>query len=264
MPRANCGLRIDDCGLKERPLRIRNLQSEIRNSESFGGQMMRTKISQIPLDKLVPHPGNPNRMSRANFEKLVRNIDRTGRYEPLVVRPCPGQRDYFQIINGHRRCEALRRLGHETAEAVVWNVDDEQTDLLLATLNRLQGRDTLDKKLALLRRLSVALEIRQLAQLLPQTGGQLERLVHAKPLAQGLSEKPGVFAKPMVFFADPAQEHMIEEALARVTDVPNGQTRRIRRATALTRIVRFFVDRDERAAAGNDAAAGASPITASP
>jgi hypothetical protein len=225
---------------------------------------MSTEITHIPLDKLVPHPGSPNRMSRANFERLVRNIERTGRYEPLVVRPCPGPGGCFQIINGRHRCEALRRLGHETADAVVWTVDDEQTDILLATLNRLQGRDTLDRKLALLRRLSVTLEIRTLARLLPQTRGQLDRLVNAKPLAQGPSEKPGVFAQPMVFFVDPTQEHALEEALARAAAVPDGQTRALRRATALARIVRFFLDREERAATGTDAAAAASGITASP
>ena len=227
--------------------------------------MMSTKIRHIALDKLVPHPGNPNRMSRANFGKLVRNIERTGRYEPLVVRPCPGRRGFFQIINGHHRCEALRQLGHETAEAVVWNIDDEQTDILLATLNRLQGRDTLDKKLALLQRLSVTMGVRKLAKLLPQTRGQLDRLVSAKPLARGISGKPGVFAIPMVFFVDRVQEHTIEEAISRAaTGLPDGQTRAVRRATALTRIARFFLDRDERAAAGNEAATAAPGITASP
>jgi len=218
--------------------------------------MMSTKIRRIPLDKLVPHPGNPNRMSRANFEKLVRNIERTARYEPLVVRPCPGQRDYFQIIHGQHRCAALRRLGHETAEVVVWNMDDEQTDILLATLNRLQGRDTLDKKLALVRRLSATAEIRKLAGLLPQTRGQLDRLVNARPLARNPSEKPGVFAKPMVFFVDPTQEHAIEAALARATTGPShGQTRALRKATALTSIARCFLDRSEPGATGEDATA---------
>jgi ParB-like chromosome segregation protein Spo0J len=47
------------------------------------------RVSRIAIDKLVAHPDNPNRMSKTNFAKLVRNIERTGRYEPLVVRPCP-------------------------------------------------------------------------------------------------------------------------------------------------------------------------------
>lgn len=225
---------------------------------------MSTEISHIPLDKLVPHPDHPNRMSRGNFEKLVRNIERTGRYEPLVVRPCPGRRGFFQIINGHHRCEAMRKLGHETAEAVVWNVDDEQTDILLATLNRLQGRDTLDKKLALLRRLSTALEIRALARLLPQTCGQLDRLTSAQPLAPSLSERPGVFAKPMVFFVDPTQEHAIEEAIAQATaGLSEGQTRALGRAAALTSLAKCLLDRDKRASLKKGAAM-TSPVSANP
>ena len=56
---------------------------------------MVNKIQSIALDKLVAHPDNPNRMSKAKFAKLLRNIERTGRYEPLVVRPCPQKPDCF-------------------------------------------------------------------------------------------------------------------------------------------------------------------------
>jgi hypothetical protein len=49
---------------------------------------MANVIRSIGLDKLVAHPDNPNKMSKANLAKLVRNIERTSRYEPLIVRPC--------------------------------------------------------------------------------------------------------------------------------------------------------------------------------
>ncbi|MBN2457415.1 MAG: ParB-like nuclease domain-containing protein, partial [Sedimentisphaerales bacterium] len=62
---------------------------------------MVNEIQQISLTNLIAHPGNPNRMSRANFAKLLCNIERAGRYEPLVVRPHPKQKNYYQIINGH-------------------------------------------------------------------------------------------------------------------------------------------------------------------
>jgi hypothetical protein len=216
--------------------------------------MTSTKIRRISLDRLVPHPGHPNRMSRATFEKLVRNMERTGRYEPLVVRPCPGRRGFFQIINGHHRCEALRTLGYKTAEAVVWNVDDEQTDLLLAALNRLGGRDTLDKKLALLRRLSVGISLRTLAQLLPQTRGQLERLVNAKWPAGPPARKSRAFATPIVFFADEAQERLVAQALAQAAvGLPEGLTRAAQRTAALARLARRFLDQREPPATVADA-----------
>jgi len=210
---------------------------------------MRNAIRQIPLDRLVAHRDHPNRMSRGQFEKLVHNIERAGRYEPLVVRPCPGRCGFFQIINGHHRCEALRRLGHPTAEVVIWNVNDEQTDILIATLNRLGGRDALDKKTALLRRLGRRIPIRKLARLLPQTLGQIERLTTDGPARPALRRQANLFAMPMVFFVDAGQQHRIEEAVSAALgapaptdhDAPGGQTRATRRAAALARIAARFL-----------------------
>jgi ParB-like chromosome segregation protein Spo0J len=100
------------------------------------------KIHRISLEKLHAHPDNPNSMSKETFAKLVRNIERTGRYEPIVIR----QKDTsWQIINGHHRVKALRQLGYKTADCLVWDVDDHETEILLATLNRLGGSDTLEK-----------------------------------------------------------------------------------------------------------------------
>jgi len=203
---------------------------------------MNTKIRHIPLDRLVAHPENPNRMSRANFAKLVCNIERTGRYEPLVVRPCPGRRGFFQIISGHHRCEALRKLGRNVAEAVVWDVTDEQTDILLATLNRLNGRDSLEKKLALLRRLRERMPPQRLAKLLPQTRGQLERLTSTRPRSKAPGRPAGEFAIPVVFFVSAAQQQVVEEALSRSAPSSDAPTRAGKRAQALTRMAQHFLD----------------------
>lgn len=208
-------------------------------------RIVTNRIRRIPLDRLVPHPDNPNRMSRANFNKLLHNIERTGRYEPLVVRPCPGRRDFFQIINGHHRCEALRRLGRETADVMVWKVDDEQADILLATLNRLNGRDVLDSKLALLRRLHKQIPTRKLARLLPQTHGQLERLISTKPLSAAMRRKAETFAIPMVFMVDAAQQQAIEEALSLARATSEGRTRAAGRAAALAHMAKSFLERPQ-------------------
>jgi len=205
----------------------------------------RSTIQSIALDRLIAHPDNPNRMSSSSFAKLVRNIEQTGRYEPLIVRPyrekprhsrrgiaasrhcertkplalseahperdrrvkaegvqesralvTPAKagvqrhreeldsrlrgndravgvsrtaipandnenqesrienRGRFQIINGYHRWQALRQLGYRRADVIVWDVDDHQADLLLATLNRLVGSDELSRKISLLKKLS--------------------------------------------------------------------------------------------------------------
>lgn len=218
---------------------------------------MRTTIKHISLEQLVPHPDGANRMSRTNVEKLVRNIERTGRYEPLVVRPCPGRRGFFQILNGRHRCEALRKLGRTTADVMIWDVDDEQTDILLATLNRLGGRDILEKKLTVLRRLARRIPVRKLSRLLPGTLGQIERLTGSEPLSQATARKAAAFAKAMVFFVDDAQQRAIEEALSAADRSTDGRSRAAARAAALAELAARFLT----GAAGESAAPGRSTAT---
>ncbi len=207
----------------------------------------------------MPHPDNPNHMSRPTFTRLVRNIERTGLYEPLIVRPAPGRKGCYQIISGHHRYQALRQLGYEKANVIVWQVDDAQTDILLATLNRLEGRDMLDKKLALLRRAMRRAPACELAKRLPYTATQLERLT-AKSPARVPGRKTGAnrFAIPMVFYVSAEQQQAIESALnaalppsAGVTPEGGGATsnsRSAKRSQALCQIAAVFVHRRETGA----------------
>jgi ParB-like chromosome segregation protein Spo0J len=202
-------------------------------------------IRTISLEKLVDHPDNPNRMSKANFAKLARNIERTGRYEPLVVRPCPGKPGLFQIINGHHRRLALKKLGYKTAQAVVWDVDDRLTDVLLATLNRLAGSDILEKKLALLTRLSRRMQISELAKLLPQTATQLRRLTSLKIPAAPASPDSKPFAAALVFFVSDTQLKIIEKAMSVIIESCNPKNRAAARAAALAHLARNFLENSE-------------------
>ncbi|MGD8499191.1 MAG: ParB/RepB/Spo0J family partition protein [Phycisphaerales bacterium] len=200
------------------------------------------RVSRIAIEKLVAHPDNPNRMSKGNFAKLVRNIERTGRYEPLMVRPCPGKTGHFQIINGHHRCQALRELGYETADVIVWDIDDRDTEILLATINRLGGSDILEKKRALLRRLNYRTQARDLARLLPSTRRQIERLSHLKVPTTPAKVTANCFANPLVFFVSNEQQKTVQEALSLAGDVGSEKTKAARNAAALTYIAQRFTE----------------------
>jgi len=202
---------------------------------------VRRPLREIALDKLVPHPDNPNRMSQANFGKLVRNIKHSGLYEPLVVRPCPRKPDYFEIINGYHRYRALEKLGHKEADVLIWDVDDEQTDILLATLNRLGGSDELAKKLLLLKRLNEKLRPKELAKLLPQTAKQIEHLVNLKRPSVPAKINSSSFAAPMVFFVNDTQQQKIEEALSAAGKEQSQKTKAAKNAAALTHIAEYFL-----------------------
>ena len=202
---------------------------------------MTNSIQAIGLDKLVAHPDNPNQQSKVNFAKLVRNIERTGQYEPLIVRPCPGKVGFFQIINGYHRCHALTKLGYKTADCIVWDIDDEQTDIFLATLNRLGGSDKLGKKLRLLKRLNKRMEAAELAKLLPQTEMQIKRLTNLKMPSAPANITAKCFANPVVFFLTDTQQQQIENALSLVDEPKTEMTKAAKRAAALVRIAGYFV-----------------------
>ncbi len=204
---------------------------------------MENVVQTVAIAKLVAHPDNPNRQSKVNFDKLVRNIERTGKYEPLIVRRHPERRGYFQLINGHHRCKALEQLGYKRANVIVWDVDDEQTDIMLATLNRLGGSDELSKKLTLLRRLNENFKTRELSKLLPQTSKQIEQLVNLKvPAAPATTA--GNFLNPLVFFITDEQKRIIEEVLSLAED-ENNKPKAVKRASALVRIAQVFKDKRE-------------------
>ena len=203
---------------------------------------MTNSIQSIALDKLTAHPDNPNQQSRVNFAKLVRNIERTGRYEPLIVRPCPDKADRFQIINGYHRCHALTKLGYKTADCIVWDIDNEETDILLATLNRLGGSDELCKKLTLLKRLNKRVESAELAKLLPQTARQIERLANLKMPTAPAKINAKCFAIPLVFFVNDTQQKQIEKALSLVEEPKAKTTKAARRAAALVHIAGYFLN----------------------
>lgn len=141
-------------------------------------------IKEIDISRILPHPENSNRMDSETLSKLRRHIEGAGRYEPITVRPHPAERDKFQVINGQHRLQVLKALGQTTAKCVIWEVDDDQTRLYLATLNRLSGEDVPERRVLLIGSLLESFEVNNLADLLPESHDQLaelERLARIDP-----------------------------------------------------------------------------------
>ena len=201
---------------------------------------MKQIVRTINLDKLIAHPDNPNRMSETIFNKLVRNIERTDLYEPIVVRPHPKIEESYEIINGHHRVKALQKLSRDSADCVIWNVDDEQTAILLATLNRLTGSDIIEKKQQLFRKLTKSLDAGSLSKLLPATKGQIEALVKLKrPVLApaGVCDLP---AQPLVFFVTDEQSQIIDKAISIASKQVTAATSAETKAAALTLIAEHW------------------------
>ncbi len=212
------------------------------------------RTESIELGRLLVHPDNPNRMSKRDFVKLVRNIERGGYYEPIVVRRHPEKEGFYQIINGYHRWKAMGRLGYERADCVVWEVNDEQVELFLMTLNRLCGRDEAGRKIALIKRLNERMRAGQLSRLLPASKKQIEMLA-SKVSRGGVVGKPGrAFLNAVVFFVSDEQSQVIERAISSSQEIEgvnntSGNKAR-RRAAGLVRICRWYVK--QNASENND------------
>src|SRR2546426_2399515 len=209
----------------------------------------RVGAQMVPLDDLTAHPLNANVMSEELQAKLTAHIKRTGRYPFLVVRPHLEQPGKFQVLDGHHRVDILRSLGHREARCDVWDVDDREAKLLLATLNRLQGQDQPIRRAQLIHELLGDISVEDLAGLLPETDKQLEELhalleFPAEEVAAFLEEQAEeaekVLPRVMSFVVTPEQEQLIEQAVELASD---GTPGRDRKARGLMNLAKRFLEK---------------------
>src|SRR5262245_56879731 len=202
----------------------------------------------VALDDLLAHPLNSNTMPADLQEKLRAHIKRTGRYPYLVVRPHPDQPGKFQVLDGHHRVAILRQLGHTEARCDVWQVDDREAKLLLATLNRLQGQDVPIRRAELIHELLGEMSVDDLAGLLPESDKQLEELhalleLPAEEIAALLEEQAEesekVVPRVMSFVVTAEQEQLIDQAVEMASD---GVAGRDRKARGLANLARHFLE----------------------
>jgi ParB-like chromosome segregation protein Spo0J len=216
--------------------------------DSSSAPVSNDRLLRLPLDRLRPHPLNANDMAEQVLEKLARNIEQEdGRYPPLIARSDPSVEGCYQLLDGHQRLIALKRLGHHDALCYVWECDDATALRLLATLNRLQGEDSPASRAQLLKELTTVLPVEELALLLPENADQIEDLlalfaVDADELLAQFSdaaEQSGRDSPRLVSFAlSPQDEAFVEQALVQAAVDIDGANRRGR---ALGEIARRYL-----------------------
>ena len=200
------------------------------------------QIVSVGVERLREHPGNPNVMNEAMFKKLIRHIKKSGNYEPVVVRDDPSEKGCYQILNGHHRVKALKELGYGQVDCVVWQVDDEEALVLLATLNRLAGSDGLFKKSELIKQLSQSMDVKEIVKLLPETKGSVERLKAMESVKPVVCEDDGLGLLPMVFFLGAGQRECVDEAMAVATKIEGNENVSNKKAAGLVTICREYID----------------------
>ena len=195
------------------------------------------RVMMIPLGDLKPHPLNANVLSDDLRGKLAAHIRASGRYPHLVVRPHPRESGAFEVLDGHHRLLVLRELGYNEARCDVWEANDREAKLLLATLNRLEGQDLPMRRAQLIHELLGEMNLADLAGLLPETERQIEELhsllefpaedIAALLDAEAEAEEK-VLPRVMAFVVTPDQEEVIEQAVELASDGTAGRDRKAR------------------------------------
>ena len=91
-------------------------------------------VKKIELSKLHPYEGNPFRVTDDDqMEMLVDSIKTKGIIEPLIVRP-DGSGEY-EIISGHRRFHACKKLGLKMIPCYVSEMSREDAIVVLVDSN---------------------------------------------------------------------------------------------------------------------------------
>ena len=131
------------------------------------------EIVELPLDRLVEAPWNPNAMDAGSLARLRESVRRYGLLVPLVVRPLD---DSYEVLSGNHRLGIVRELGFVSAPCVPVDLDGTHARLLAQALNRIHGEDDLGLRAELLRTVLEHLPQEQVLAVLPETVDSLRQL----------------------------------------------------------------------------------------
>ena len=100
----------------------------MKNTERF--------IENIEITKLHPFEGNPYKVrDDADMESLEESISEQGIAMPLLVRPLENAEGEYEIISGHRRLFAARRLGLKEVPVIVYDISRGDAIVMLVDSN---------------------------------------------------------------------------------------------------------------------------------
>lgn len=92
-------------GRSVRLVRIREQQAEQLRPNLMASIKQSMQVTDWPLDKILPYPGNPRKRSKKSVAKIAASIKEFGPQQPIVVD------EKGIILVGHGRRDAAEELG---------------------------------------------------------------------------------------------------------------------------------------------------------
>lgn len=103
------------------------------------------KLEKIELDKIRPNSAQPRlQFDDSSIDELAQSIHEIGLLQPINVRKID---DHFEIIAGERRFRACQKLGKNSIDCIIVNVNEEN-NVLLALAENLSRENLSDYEIA--------------------------------------------------------------------------------------------------------------------
>lgn len=92
------------------------------------------RVQNISVSDLQPFKNHPFKVLKGEeMEKMIESVRQFGVITPAVARPLSGSK--YEIVSGHRRLEACRKLGIETMPVVVREMTDDEAVIAMVDAN---------------------------------------------------------------------------------------------------------------------------------
>ncbi|MBR3597907.1 MAG: ParB/RepB/Spo0J family partition protein [Clostridia bacterium] len=92
------------------------------------------RVQNIAVSDLQPFKNHPFKVIKGEeMEKMIESVRQFGVITPAVARPLSGSK--YEIVSGHRRLEACRKLGIETMPVVVREMTDDEAIIAMVDAN---------------------------------------------------------------------------------------------------------------------------------
>ena len=98
-------------------------------------------VQSIPINEIQPFRNHPfTVVDNEDMAKIVESIDKVGTIAPLLARPLPAlvrpqSEGEYELISGHRRLEACRKLGLENIPVIVREMTDDEAVIAMVDAN---------------------------------------------------------------------------------------------------------------------------------
>lgn len=118
----------DLSGPKTSPGRLLDVQGKINAAEErvLALQEKIGKALVMPIDKLLASHLQTRKIDSKQVNELAEHLASNELTTPVIVRPSTVDTEKFEIIAGHHRVEAFKKLGRTEIEAIIRPMDDQE------------------------------------------------------------------------------------------------------------------------------------------